>query len=455
LRTCFVVAFIALLNVSASAATLRIDVDRQGFTGPIRIAVAPRVDGKPPQWLATKTLATESKAHFDLAEGLYVVLASGPQPLQRLSAKANLGSDGATLHLVIPRTKTVLHATSAGQALANAAISLTHDTLRWHTQLTTDAAGKFAGELWEPGRYNAGVRRDPTSGAYSVDITIADQPLTIDVPDRTVRGRVVAEGKPLAGATVDLRTENSEGTFTVRTHSAADGRFAFFGVGEGALTLIARAPSYLDSDAAAFELRGASAQHVVDIELTRGQPRTVHVVDTHDAPIADATLISSCGGHVKSMSATNAAGDADVALPTGDSCAIYVFPKEGSLALVPVNDAKPLRIRVPDGSSSLRLALKSDAGAPFTDLILLVRIDGVVIPPAISRLLGSRGLLLMTNEEGNISLPHIPAGTYDFWPYRTTAEGQMLYETATEFDAPISVNVLAGENSATVRFQAR
>jgi hypothetical protein len=43
----------------------------------------------------------------------------------------------------------------------------------------------------------------------------------------------------------------------------------------------------------------------------------------------------------------------------------------------------------------------------------------------------------------------------EFWPYRTSAEGQMLYETATEFDAPISVEVRTGQNNATVRFQAQ
>jgi hypothetical protein len=31
----------------------------------------------------------------------------------------------------------------------------------------------------------------------------------------------------------------------------------------------------------------------------------------------------------------------------------------------------------------------------------------------------------------------------------------MLYETATDFEAPILVKVLTGENNATVRFQAR
>jgi hypothetical protein len=457
MRTFYVVAFFLLLDSTASAATLKVEVKRQGFTGPIEVAVAPRVEGKPPQWSATKTLATgKSAVSFQgLAEGLYVVLASGPQPLQRLSAKANLGSDGSTLRLVIPRSKTELRATLAGQPLARAEIALTHDELRWRTDLQTGEDGRFAGELWEPGDYTAGVRRDRTSAPHSVDVSLSQSPLTIDVPDRHVTGRVLAGGRPLAGAIVHLRSENGESTLTVRTQSGPDGRFEFFGVREGALTLTARAPSYLDSDAATFELRGTPGQHSIDVELTRGEPRVVRVVDMHDAPIAGATLITACNGHVKSMSGTNLSGNADVALPAGSSCEIYVLPKEGSLALRPVEGSEPLLIRVPEGTSSLRLALKSVAGEPFPGMILLMRIDGVVIPPAIARLLGSRGFSLMTNDEGSVSLEHIPPGTYDFWPYRTTIEGQMLYETATEFDAPISLTVRTGENNATVRFQAR
>jgi hypothetical protein len=468
MRTFSMLALVLLLELTASAATLKVEVNRQGFTGPIQVAVAPRVDGKPPEWGTTKTLtAGQSAVSFDgLTEGLYVVLASGPQPLQRLSAKANLGSDGSTLRLVIPRSKTVMRATLAGQPFAGAGIILTHDGLRWHTELETDEDGRFAGDLWEPGLYTAGVRRDRTSAPYSADISLSPEPLTIDVPDRHVTGRVLAGGKPLAGAAVNLRSENSESALTVRTHSAPDGRFEFLGVREGALTLTARAPSYLDSDAATFELRGAPAHHSIDIELTRGEPRAVRVVDTHGAPIDGATLMTSCGGYLKSTSVTNANGDAhvavpntntgtDVALPAGASCAIYVLPKDGSIAVEPLKGSEPLLIQVPEGSSSLRLALKSVAGAPYADMILLMRVNGMVVPPAIARLLGSRGFSLMTNEEGNISLPHIPTGTYEFWPYRTASEGQMLYETATEFEAPISVTVLTGENNATVRLQAR
>jgi hypothetical protein len=79
----------------------------------------------------------------------------------------------------------------------------------------------------------------------------------------------------------------------------------------------------------------------------------------------------------------------------------------------------------------------------------------MVVPPSVARLMATRGLLLVTNEEGSIALAGIPPGTYDFWPYRDSAEGQMLYETASEFDAPISMQVVAGKNDATVRFKAR
>ena len=458
MRTFFVFAFLLLLEPAASAATLAVEVSRHGFTGLLQVAVAPRVDGTRPEWSATKTLpAGKSSVSFDgLTAGVYVVMASGPQPLQRLSAKANLGSDGSTIRLEIPKSKTELRATVAGEPLPRAGIVLTHYQLRWETEVETGEDGRFAGELWEPGVYIAAVRRDRTSGPHNADVWLSPKPLTIDVPDRHVTGRILAGGKPLGGAIVNLRSENNESTLTVRTQSAPDGRFEFFGVREGSLTLTAFAPSYLDSDAVAFELRGSPVRRSVDVELTRGQPRAVRVVDARGAAIAGATLMASCDGQVKSTSVTNAEGRAEVPLPEGGaSCVIYALPKEGSIGIQPVEGSKPLLIRVREGTSSLRLALKSTAGEVFSAMSLLMRIDGVTIPPAIARRLGSRGFPLVTNDEGTISLQRIPPGIYDFWPYRTGAEGQMLYETASEFEAPISVKVLTGENNATVRFQAR
>ena len=205
----------------------------------------------------------------------------------------------------------------------------------------------------------------------------------------------------------------------------------------------------------AFELRGAPVNHSVDLTLSRGVQRAVRVVDERGLALANAALFTACDGHVKSTSVTDAEGRGSVALPGSGSCAVYAIPKEGSIGVARVEGQESLVIRVPAGSSSLKLALKSEGGDAFSDLWLLMRIDGMVVPPAIARQLATRGLSLVTNAEGRVSLEHIPPGTYEFWPYRSEAEGQMIYEMAASFEAPISVRVLTGENDATVKFKAR
>jgi hypothetical protein len=445
-----------LFVLPASAATLQVEVNRNGFAGPVEIALSPRVEGNPPEWSATKTLTGSAVKFADLAPGLYTVLVRGPQPLQRLSAKANVGAEGSTLRLVIPKSKTVLLVTLGGQPIARAAVTFTQDELRWSTELTTGDDGRYAGALWEPGQYDARIRPEIAAGPHVTPVELVTERVTIDVPDRHISGRVLDEdGKPVGGALVVLQSESPAGTLTVRMASAPDGSFTFFGVREGTHSLTAHAPSYLTSDAVAFELRGPSAIRSADLKLPRGTQREVRVFDERGAAVANATLYTACDGHVKSTTLTNAEGRSNVAIPERGPCAVYALPKEGSIGVARVNGAQNLVIRVPAGSSSLRLALKSEAGDAFADLWLLMRIDDMVVPPAIARQFAGRGLSLLTNEEGRISLAHIPPGTYEFWPYRTEAEGQMIYDMAADFAAPISVNVLTGDNEATVKFKAR
>lgn len=449
---------LSLLAVSASAfaANLEVSVDRNGFTGPVTVAIAPRTEGHPPEWSSPKTLGRASVTFTGLAEGLYVVLVSGPQPLQRLSAKANVGANGSSLRLALPKSRTSLHVTRAGRPVPRAAITLTQDELRWSTDLVTGDDGGFEGALWEPGLYTASVREDRTAGPHIADVTLSAKPLSIDVPDRDVTGRVVGEdGQPIGGATVILRTQDEGSTLSIRTTSGADGRFAFFGVREGSQSLSARAPSYLHTDSAPFELHGPSAHHAEDLELAHGTLQSVRLVDARGGPIAGASLFTTCDGQIKATTLTDAAGRAQAALSADGSCVVYALPKEGSFAVGRISGREPLVLRVPDGTSSLRLALQSDDGSVFSDLWLLMRIDGSVVPPSIARQLAGRGLSLVTDSAGSISLSHIPPGTYEFWPYRTDIEGQMLYEVAGDAEAPISLRVLTGENQATVRFQAR
>ena len=451
-----VVSSLLAFSLSASAADLRVEVIRDGFAGPIEVALAPRIEGNPPQWSAGQTLPAASAVTFTgIAEGLYVVMVKGSQPLQRLSAKANVGANATTLRLAIPKRRTSLRVVLGGRPVARATVELTHEELRWTTELQTDDAGRFDGALWEPGVYTASVWKNRAAAPHLVDVALSAKPLTIDVPDRGIAGRVVGDqGQPVAGATVILRTQNDVSTLSLGTRSGTDGRFEFFGVREGAQSLRALAPSYLDSDVVAFELGGKSAHRSVDLALTHGLQRTVRVVDRRGDPVADASLLAACDGNIKSTAATNAEGRAEVALPRAGSCAIYALPKEGSMAMSLVWGDGPLVLRVPEGSSSLRLALEGD-GDTFAGVWLLMRVNGTIIPPAVARRLVNRGLRLITDGEGSITLARIPPGTYEFWPYQTDLEGQMLYEGAADLAAPISVDVTAGENRAKVRLKSR
>jgi hypothetical protein len=446
-----------VFTTAASAADLKIDVKRNGFSGPIDVAIAPRVEGRLPEWSKHQTIAAgRSSATFrGIANGLYIVLTSGPEPLQRLSAKANVGSGESLVHLDLPRTRASFHVTLAEEPFGHAEIKLTQDELRWSMELETDDAGHYTGALWEPGLYTASVTHGNTA-PHVVDVMVTPQPVKIDVPDRDVMGRVLdQDGKPIASALVMLKTQSEESTLTVRTLSAPDGGFVFLGVREGVQTLSARARTYLNSDDASFDLRGASAHHVADLTMPTGTHHVVRVIDERGKGIADASLFTSCDGHIKSTTVSGADGRAEVAVPANGSCAIFALPKEGSLAMGYVQRNAPLVLRVPDGSSSLKLEIASDKGDVFSELWLLMRIDGTVVPPAIARQLATRGLSLMTNAQGTVALAHIPPGTYEFWPYRNDAEGQRLYEIAGDFAAPISVNVLSGENNAKVKFAAR
>ncbi|HYR28239.1 MAG TPA: carboxypeptidase-like regulatory domain-containing protein, partial [Thermoanaerobaculia bacterium] len=224
------IPFIAtlLFALPLSAATLQVHVDRNGFAGPVEVAVAPREEGRLPEWPSPKTLAADASSvtFSDLAPGLYTVIARGPQPLQRLTANANLGATGAAVRLAIPKTNTALRVTLAGEPLPRATVTLTHDELRWSSEVSTNDDGRFTGALWEPGAYTAAVRRDRATAPHVVDVNLGTEPLLIDVPDRHISGRITAEdGKPIAGALVALRTESTAGAINVRAQSAGDGRF--------------------------------------------------------------------------------------------------------------------------------------------------------------------------------------------------------------------------------------
>jgi hypothetical protein len=444
-----------LLATTLAAGTLRVEIDRNGVAGPLDVAVGTREETAAPKWIATRTLtAKQSSASFEeLQPGLFTVLVRGAQPLQCISTPISVGNSPVTTRLKIPRNVLTLQVLLGGKPLPNASLSLQHDALLWTTEVETDPRGTFKGESWESARFLGKVWRDRSTAGHVIDVLLPERgSLTIDVPDRHVRGRVVDEqGDVIPEAVVILRTATGDVTQSLRTSTRPDGTFEFFGVEAGAQILSARAPSHLNSDALTFELASDSQTREVELKLAYGEQRELKVVDAHGEAIAGATLVAACGGNVKSTAVTNHTGSAPLATPQGVRCSFYALPREGSLAAIHTQGT----VRVPAAVSSLRLQLLTDSNEPLGDVSLLMRVNGEMIPPAVGRQFALRGFDLTTGEDGTMSLARIPSGTYEFWPYRGEAEGLMLYELAGDMAAPITLTVKTGENEARIKLRKR
>ncbi|HEX6096404.1 MAG TPA: carboxypeptidase-like regulatory domain-containing protein [Thermoanaerobaculia bacterium] len=443
------------LSATLAAGTLRVEIDRNGFQGPLEIDVGIREESAAPKWIVTRTLAAKaSSAAFDeLQPGLYTILVRGPQPLQRISTPIAVGSSPAATTLKIPKRRLTVKVLLGDKPLPNAFLTLQHDALLWTTDLVADSRGMFEGESWESSRFLGKVWRDRTASGHVIDVMLPErESLIIDIPDRHVRGRVVDERREvIPGAVVTLRTATGAVTQTLRATARMDGTYEFFGVEPGEQILTARAPSHLDSDVIAFDLAPDSGSREFEIALAHGEQRALKVVDADGDAIASATLIAACGGHVKSIAVTDDTGSAPLATPAGVPCSFYALPQEGSLATAHTHGT----MRVPAAASSLRLQLLTDTDQPLGDVSLLMRVNGEIIPPAVGRQFASRGLDLTSAADGSVSLAKIPSGTYEFWPYRGEAEGLMLYELAGDLAAPITLDVKAGENEAKIRLRKR
>ncbi len=85
-----------------------------------------------------------------------------------------------------------------------------------------------------------------------------------------------------------------------------------------------------------------------------------------------------------------------------------------------------------------------------------MRYNGEVLPPDVLREIQSyRGLSFETDERGTAHVQHLPAGTYEFWPYRSEGEADSLLASVSGIAAPIVVNAGTGENKVTVRFRKK
>jgi hypothetical protein len=275
----------------------------------------------------------------------------------------------------------------------------------------------------------------------------------LDLPARRIRGMVVDErDQPVDRALVVLRAKSGDLPTNVHTTTGPDGVFEYAGIHPGPYTLDVISSRYLLRDSVAFDAHDADSVVRQRIVMNSGRPQSIDVVDDHGAPLPDALVVCTTDANLRAVVRTDLRGHAVLMTPPGDPGMVWVAPANGSLAAVRLGrDQAPAKIVVPPPSASLDVSLRTTTGEGVPHVSLLLRYNGMVVPPSFQKLLRRELFDPATNEEGRATLWRIPTGFWEAWPYNTEQEAEALMASATTVIAPINVNVVSGENHVVVR----
>ena len=183
-------AAILALSLPAAGATVRVHVNRGTFTGPIELAISQLREDRPFQAIAAQTLAKDAGDALFTAvpAGSYVVLAAGPQPLQRAAVKVVVAAaDTRDATFTIAQRRIDGRFSLGGKPLAGVTVRLQKDALDWSTDAVTDAEGAIRGALWDGGTFDLEIDGGTLPSLVRSRVTITGGDPATFALDRRVR----------------------------------------------------------------------------------------------------------------------------------------------------------------------------------------------------------------------------------------------------------------------------
>lgn len=460
-----------VLDFPKSTADAELPPVTLGRPGRVRITLSERPAGDLSAILqvttAAEQLAVVRRARLDaprrsvdfdgLGPGVYVLLIRGEGAMQQFATKINLGTgDVRNAEIAIHPLPFTARVTMGGQPLPHAEVALRNDAFHWHADLDTDDAGRFTGELWQPGEYTAEYRGNSAASSFAQPVTLgrtAPASLKLDIARREVRGQLLdTDGYPVAGARVFLHTDSEESSSTVQAETAVDGRFAFEAVVAGEQRISVVAGGYLIPDDVRFALAPADTLREVPVRLESGIPRALRVTDAAGHPPMAAEVVAVSNGVLRATSYADQEGRVRIPVASAPTV-VFILGRDGSFAALRPASDEVTAVTLAAPASSLRLTTRTTLGRPLPGVAMLLAYGEEVLPLEVASRFEHAHGSLRTDYAGELTLRNLPAGTYRFWPYSSESEAESIL--ASEVPAPVTVNVKPGENVVVVEFMAK
>jgi hypothetical protein len=401
---------------------------------------------------------------FDgLAEGRYAVIVEGQSPLQRSVSYVTLNREEKKeqeIRLNDIRLKGVV--TLGDLPLAKANLTFSTDEALWSGVVHTDANGEYSVMLWQAGTWvltiDVPTERQPFPSLRNLTDE-ADQSWDIAIPAGAITGRVFDRQtmEAIAGAEVaDRVVPHTFGNILSTTDQ--DGRFRLPMLHAGTHTIRVQSEGFVSSEPINVELTEGDAERDVPVALDRGIRVFFSIANSAGEAAPNVTVydwVGPLGLDNRAPYWSDAWGLVSVPLHQAEQEPIYVIDQSGSFSVALADSAAktsaetPIKITLPPPVAALTLLATTKSG-PASGVRFLVRFDGRFLPPRIWDLVtGSLSRVAVTGQDGRLTIPSLPVGTYEFWPYQTVDDLRVLFASVYT-RAPTRVVLSPGPNTSKI-----
>ncbi|MGH9418960.1 MAG: carboxypeptidase regulatory-like domain-containing protein [Thermoanaerobaculia bacterium] len=401
---------------------------------------------------------------FDaLAEGRYAVVVEGQSPQQRSVSYLTLDRDekkeqAVTLNDILLKGVVTL----GDQPLAKASLTFSTDQELWSGDTHTNANGEYSVKLWQTGTWALTIdiptERKPFFAIRHLNDD-ANQSWDIAIPTRAITGRVfdrrTTEAIPGAEV-VDNVVPNTDGKIVCTTDQ--DGRFRLPMLHAGTHTIRVQSEGFVSSEPINVQLTEGDAERDVPIALDRGIRAFFRITNAAGEPVPNITVydwVGLLGLENRAPYWSDAWGLVSIPLRQGEQKPIYVIDQSGSFSVAFADSATktsaetPIKITLPPPVGVLTLLATTNSG-PAAGVRFLVRFDGQFLPPRIWDLVtGSLSRVALTGQDGRLTIPSLPVGTYEFWPYQTVDDLRDVFRSVYT-RAPTRLVLSPGPNTIKI-----